>query len=209
MTMTITKQQIITWLRNSVEEFNTQQDLLTSLDREIGDADHGLNMNRGFQKVNEKLPSLTDKDIGTILKTTGITLLSSIGGASGPLYGTFFIRCASLVAAKEELSLSDLTDMLQGGVDGIKDRGKAEIGDKTMVDTLGGILNSLNMNQSKNVIEAIAIAAEAGSMATKSTIPMIAKKGRASYLGERSIGHQDPGATSASLLFNCLRDAVK
>ncbi|UPW18073.1 dihydroxyacetone kinase subunit DhaL [Agarivorans sp. TSD2052] len=207
--MTVTKKQIVSWLERSIEVFSAQQDLLTSLDREIGDADHGLNMNRGFKKVNEKLPSISDKDIGTILKTTGITLLSSIGGASGPLYGTFFIRCASLVMAKEELSLRDLTEMLQGGIDGIKDRGKAEIGDKTMIDTFSGILSSLKLNQGKRVVEAINLAAEAGEVATKSTIPMIAKKGRASYLGERSIGHQDPGATSASLLFNCLRDAVK
>lgn len=205
--MTITKQQIVQWLEQSAEVFNAEQDFLTELDREIGDADHGLNMNRGFQKVKEKLPSVADKDIGTILKTTGMTLLSSIGGASGPLYGTFFIRNATSVMSKEELSLAELTKMLQDGVDGIVQRGKAEVGDKTMVDTWSGIIACLKQNQEATMYEALDSAVVEAERAMKDTIPMQAKKGRASYLGERSIGHQDPGATSAYLLFSALRSA--
>ncbi|MDX1303120.1 dihydroxyacetone kinase subunit DhaL [Photobacterium sp.] len=205
--MTITKQQIVQWLETSADVFKDEQGFLTELDREIGDADHGLNMNRGFQKVKEKLPSVADKDIGTILKTTGMTLLSSIGGASGPLYGTFFIRNAASVMAKEELSLAELTKMLQDGMDGIVQRGKAEVGDKTMIDTWNGIMESLKKNQDASVYDALSIAVAEAESAMKNTIPMQARKGRASYLGERSIGHQDPGATSSYLLFTELRNA--
>ncbi|MEH6532894.1 MAG: dihydroxyacetone kinase subunit DhaL [Photobacterium frigidiphilum] len=205
--MTITKQQIVQWLEDSADVFQNEQDFLTELDREIGDSDHGLNMNRGFQKVKEKLPSVADKDIGTILKTTGMTLLSSIGGASGPLYGTFFIRAATSVIAKEELNLVELTKMLQDGMDGIVQRGRAEVGDKTMIDTWNGIMTSLKQDQNISVYDALNTAVANAEVAMKSTIPMQARKGRASYLGERSIGHQDPGATSTYLLFTALRNA--
>lgn len=206
--ITISKQQVVRWLKLSAEIFKEQQDFLTDLDREIGDADHGLNMNRGFQKVQEKLPGVADKDIGTIMKTTGMTLLSSIGGASGPLYGTFFIRSATSAMAKEELNLAELTQMLQNGVDGIVQRGKAEVGDKTMVDTWNGILVSLNQDQEASLSDALDRAVAEAEKAMKGTIPLQAKKGRASYLGERSIGHQDPGATSTYLLFSALRSAA-
>lgn len=205
--MTITKQQIVQWLEDSADVFQNEQDFLTELDREIGDSDHGLNMNRGFQKVKEKLPSVADKDIGTILKTTGMTLLSSIGGASGPLYGTFFIRAATSVMSKEELSLVELTKMLQDGMDGIVQRGRAEVGEKTMIDTWNGIMTSLKQDQNISVYDALNTAVANAEVAMKSTIPMQARKGRASYLGERSIGHQDPGATSTYLLFTALRNA--
>ncbi|CAG22091.1 dihydroxyacetone kinase subunit DhaL [Photobacterium profundum] len=205
--MTITKQQIVQWLEDSADVFQNEQDFLTELDREIGDSDHGLNMNRGFQKVKEKLPSVADKDIGTILKTTGMTLLSSIGGASGPLYGTFFIRAATSAMSKEELNLVELTKMLQDGMDGIVQRGRAEVGDKTMIDTWNGIMTSLKQDQNISVYDALNTAVANAEVAMKSTIPMQARKGRASYLGERSIGHQDPGATSTYLLFTALRNA--
>ncbi|PSU50490.1 dihydroxyacetone kinase subunit L [Photobacterium frigidiphilum] len=205
--MTITKQQIVQWLEDSANVFQNEQDFLTELDREIGDSDHGLNMNRGFQKVKEKLPSVADKDIGTILKTTGMTLLSSIGGASGPLYGTFFIRAATSAMSKEELNLIELTKMLQDGMDGIVQRGRAEVGDKTMIDTWNGIMTSLKKDQNISVYDALNTAVANAEVAMKSTIPMQARKGRASYLGERSIGHQDPGATSTYLLFTALRNA--
>jgi dihydroxyacetone kinase-like protein len=205
--MTITKQQIVQWLEDSADVFQNEQDFLTELDREIGDSDHGLNMNRGFQKVKEKLPSVADKDIGTILKTTGMTLLSSIGGASGPLYGTFFIRAATSAMSKEELNLIELTKMLQDGMDGIVQRGRAEVGDKTMIDTWNGIMTSLKQDQNISIYDALDTAVTNAEVAMKSTIPMQARKGRASYLGERSIGHQDPGATSTYLLFAALRNA--
>lgn len=204
----ISKQQIIKWLENATATFEEQQEYLTELDRQIGDADHGLNMNRGFRKVMEKLPEISDKDIGTIMKATGMTLLSSIGGASGPLYGTFFIRAATSVTAKEEVNLPDLVKMLQDGLDGVQQRGKAVAGDKTMVDTWLAVMCSLNQNQDKSLDSALEQALEASEQGMKNTINMLARKGRASYLGDRSIGHQDPGATSSHLLFEALCKAV-
>lgn len=204
----VTKNVIMQWLLKSAEVFEVQQDYLTDLDREIGDADHGLNMNRGFRKVKDKLPSIADKDIGNILKTTGMVLLSSIGGASGPLNGSFFIRAAAVVMDKEELDLETLTAMLAAGLEGIVQRGKAEVGDKTMVDTWVCIVETLKQHQQLSIPLALDAANKEAEKAMQATIPMIARKGRASYLGERSVGHQDPGATSAFFLFNALCDVV-
>ncbi|MGF1761235.1 dihydroxyacetone kinase ADP-binding subunit DhaL [Photobacterium sagamiensis] len=206
--MRVTKQHIVKWLETAADLFAQQENYLTELDREIGDADHGLNMNRGFRKVMEKLPAMADKDIGTVLKTTGMTLLSSIGGASGPLYGTFFIRAASSVMGKEELTLEELVTILDDGVKGVQQRGRAEAGDKTMVDTWLAVINSLQQQPGNELGVALEQAAQAAEKGMKATIEMQARKGRASYLGERSIGHQDPGATSSYFLFTALCDNV-
>lgn len=206
--MIVTKEHIVSWLKKSASVFEEQQDFLTDLDREIGDADHGLNMNRGFRKVMEKLPSVSDKDIGTILKTTGMTLLSSIGGASGPLYGTFFIRAATNVMAKEELTLEEVSTMFSDALEGVKQRGKAVVGDKTMVDTQEAIVTTLNQFQGVDMKDALTKARLAAEAGMESTIPLVARKGRASYLGERSSGHQDPGATSSFLLFDAFCKSV-
>ncbi|MDV7104978.1 dihydroxyacetone kinase subunit DhaL [Vibrio sp. TH_r3] len=206
--MVVTKEHIVAWLEDLAEVFQQNQDFLTQLDREIGDADHGLNMNRGFRKVIERLPTVADKDIGTILKTTGMTLLSSIGGASGPLYGTFFIRAASSVMAKEELTLKDVTVMLSDACEGVQKRGKAVIGDKTMIDAMVPMVESLEQSQSTSLQQALEHALQAAEKGMKDTIPLVAKKGRASYLGERSAGHQDPGATSTYLIVNSLVKAA-
>ncbi|MFT8211980.1 MAG: dihydroxyacetone kinase subunit DhaL [Symbiopectobacterium sp.] len=205
--MVVTKNKVIFWLDAAADVFE-QQEFLTDLDREIGDADHGLNMNRGFRKVKEKLPTLADKDIGTIMKNTGMVLLSTIGGANGPLYGTFFIKAAETVMAKEELTVTDLYHMYQEGTERIIARGMAHPGDKTMVDTLSAIVESLKARQESPLSSALADTLQAAEQGMKSTIPMRAAKGRASYLGERSIGHQDPGATSSYLLFKTLCDVV-
>lgn len=206
--MVVTKSKVISWLDTAADVFEQQQDFLTDLDREIGDADHGLNMNRGFRKVKEKLPTLADKDIGTIMKNTGMVLLSTIGGASGPLYGTFFIKAAETVMAKEELTVTDLYHMYQEGTERIIARGMAHPGDKTMVDTLSAIVASLKARQDDPLSSALAETLKAAEQGMKSTIPLRAAKGRASYLGERAIGHQDPGATSSYLLFKTLCDVV-
>ena len=206
--MRVTKQQIVKWLETAADIFAQQENYLTELDRQIGDADHGLNMNRGFRKVMEKLPAMADKDIGTVLKTTGMTLLSSIGGASGPLYGTFFIRAASSVMGKEELTLEELVTMLDDGVKGVQQRGRAEAGDKTMVDTWLAVISSLQQQPGNELGVTLEQAAQAAEKGMKATIEMQARKGRASYLGERSIGHQDPGATSSYFLFTALCDNV-
>ncbi|HIB8305936.1 dihydroxyacetone kinase subunit DhaL [Serratia marcescens] len=208
--MALTKQQVVDWLMRCGEVFSRERDFLTQLDTEIGDADHGLNMNRGFNKVVEKLPSVADKDIGFILKNTGMTLLSSVGGASGPLFGTFFIRAAQAANAKQSLDLTELHQVMQEGVEGVVMRGKAEPGDKTMCDVWWPVVESLGQSAQQNlsVAEALQRAADSAERAVESTITMHARKGRASYLGERSIGHQDPGATSVMLMMKTLAEVA-
>ncbi|TXE56559.1 dihydroxyacetone kinase ADP-binding subunit DhaL [Serratia ureilytica] len=208
--MALTKPQVVDWLMRCGEVFSRERDFLTQLDTEIGDADHGLNMNRGFNKVVEKLPSVADKDIGFILKNTGMTLLSSVGGASGPLFGTFFIRAAQAANAKQSLDLAELHQMMQEGVEGVVMRGEAEPGDKTMCDAWWPVVESLGQSAQQNlsVADALQRAADSAERAVESTITMQARKGRASYLGERSIGHQDPGATSVMLMMKTLAEVA-
>ncbi|MEF2071808.1 dihydroxyacetone kinase subunit DhaL [Consotaella aegiceratis] len=199
------------WLRRCREEFVKNQDRLTGLDQAIGDADHGLNMRRGFDKVVEKLPTVEDKDVGTILKTTGMTLLSSVGGASGPLYGTLFLRAATAAGAKTELSGADLIEVFEKGVAGVVERGKANPGDKTMCDAWWPMLETLKaaVEAGKGEADAVAEMAERGVEAVEATAPMVARKGRASYLGERSAGHVDPGAASTLIIVQSLAETLK
>lgn len=206
-----TKEQIVQWLKNLAEVLIENKEYLTQLDAAIGDADHGINMKRGFDRVMEKLPTVADQDIGSILKTTGMTLISSVGGASGPLYGTFFMRGGMAAAAKEELTGEDLAALLQAGVDGIIQRGRAQPGDKTMVDAWLPALEAMkdSLDEDDDTIVALEAAVEAAEQGMQDTIPLQAKKGRASYLGERSIGHQDPGATSSYLMLKSLLDTLK
>jgi dihydroxyacetone kinase-like protein len=207
----INKAQIVQWIETTAVVLAENKEYLTQLDSAIGDADHGINMDRGFRKVMEKLPTVTDKDIGNILKTIGMTLISSVGGASGPLYGTFFMRSGMSMTAKEELSNEDLVTLLQAGVDGIVQRGRAELGDKTMFDAWSPAIAALQSAFAENddVVAGLETAVAAAEKGMKDTIPLQAKKGRASYLGERSIGHQDPGATSSYLMLKALLDTVK
>lgn len=208
--MTISKQQILKWLSLCQQVMDEKRDYLTELDTVIGDGDHGLNMQRGFNKAVEKLDSVQDSDIGTILKTIGMTLLSQVGGASGPLYGTFFIKAAQSANGKEELTFSELLTLLQQGVSGVVQRGKAEIGDKTMCDLWLPLLQELEQTDtSQSTATILSQAVEKAENFAKQTTPLIAKKGRASYLGERSKGHQDPGATSSYYIFKALADAVQ
>jgi dihydroxyacetone kinase-like protein len=207
----ITRPQIINWLERSAALLDEKKTYLTELDSPIGDADHGINMARGFGKVVEKLPSVAETDIGNILKTSGMTLLSTVGGASGPLYGTFFMRAGAALQGKQELDGADLLKLLETGIEGVVQRGRAELGDKTMIDALVPAVQALKASLDSggdltHALEACAVAAEAGA---QSTIPLIARKGRASYLGERSAGHQDPGATSAAYLLATLLEVVK
>ena len=195
--MSLSRTQIVDWLYRCGDIFTKESDFLTGLDREIGDADHGLNMHRGFSKVVEKLPSIADKDIGFILKNTGMTLLSNVGGASGPLFGTFFIRAAQVTQAHQSLTLDELYQAIREGAEGVVNRGKAEPGDKTMCDVWLPVVESLRQSS------------EQAQAAVQATIAMQARKGRASYLGERSIGHQDPGATSVMLMVQMLAAAAK
>ncbi len=207
----VTKQQILQWLQAVAVVLEQNKDYLTELDAAIGDADHGINMNRGFQKVVSQLPSVADKDIGSILKTVSMTLISSVGGASGPLYGTLFLRASTAVAGKLELSDEDLIALLQAAVDGIIQRGKANLGDKTMLDALSPASDAFKQAVANNAStqEALQQAVAAAEEGMKNTIPVVAKKGRASYLGDRSSGHQDPGATSAYLILKTLLENVR
>jgi len=180
------------------------KDYLTQLDAAIGDADHGINMERGFKKVMSQLPSVSNSDIGNILKTTGMALISSVGGAGGPLYGTLFMRAGMAASGKHELTDEDLAAVLEAAVDGVVQRGKARLGDKTMVDALSPAANAFKeaiATGNHETISALQSAVAAAEKGMKDTIPLVARKGRASYLGERSAGHQDPGATSSYLSF--------
>ncbi len=202
----VTQAQILQWLQAYATEIEQNKAYLTELDAAIGDADHGINMDRGFKKVSAQLPTLTDKDIGSILKTVSMTLISSIGGASGPLYGTWFLRASIAVALKHELTEQDMLELLQAGLNGVLQRGKAQLGDKTMVDVLSPAVAAFRQAVGENqaTVEAMQQAVAAAQRGLEETIPMQAKKGRASYLGERSIGHQDPGGTSAYLMLKSL-----
>ena len=207
----VTRDQIVAWLKRVAQVLEENRDYLTQLDAAIGDADHGINMDRGFKKVMSQLPTVEDKDIGSILKTTGMALISSVGGAGGPLYGTFFMRAGMAVDRKMELTDDDLVTMLQAAVDGVIQRGKAQLGDKTMVDALLPAVEALKqaLAEGADTITALERAVAAAEKGMKDTIPMVAKKGRASYLGERSAGHQDPGATSSYLILKALLDTLK
>lgn len=208
--MTVSRDDILAWIKACAQVLEENKEYLTQLDAAIGDADHGINMDRGFQKVISQLPGVAESDIGTILKTTGMALISSVGGAGGPLYGTLFMRAGMAVSGKQELTNGDLVTMLQAAVDGVVQRGKARPGDKTMVDALLPALETLKekVNGGSDTVEALAAAVAAAEEGMKETIPMLAKKGRASYLGERSIGHQDPGATSSYMILKELLNAL-
>lgn len=200
--MVITRDKVLEWIKRYADLLAENRDYLTQLDAAIGDADHGANMDRGFKAVLNKMPELADKDIGTILKTVGMTLLATVGGAGGPLYGTLFLQAGMKTTGKMELTLEDWVNALEAGITGVKNRGKAELGDKTMIDALVPAWNALKQaaENGSNLGEALDRCARAAEEGMKSTIPLVARKGRASYLGERSAGHQDPGATSSYLM---------
>ncbi|WP_336706051.1 dihydroxyacetone kinase subunit DhaL [Oerskovia sp. USHLN155] len=206
--MTLDVAWAVRWMRDTATMIVSARDELTELDRQIGDGDHGENLNRGFQAVVAKLDGLEAEpaQIGDVLKLVATTLMSSVGGASGPLYGTAFLRAAK-VTGLAELDSSAVVALLEGALEGITARGKAAPGEKTMVDAWQPAVDAAVAAADSGadpvgVLEAALAAAEAGALAT---VPLVATKGRASYLGERSIGHQDPGATSTVVI---LRAAV-
>src|SRR5690349_19636156 len=210
-TMQITAEHVIRFLEGVAARIKEHRDELTQLDSPIGDADHGINLDRGFSTVLEKLPSVADKDIGAILKTVGMTLVSTVGGASGPLYGTAFIRAGMALADRYELTPAEVVAALEAALEGIMARGKAQRGEKTMVDAIGPGIDVLKEAQASNedFIAAMRRSLAAVEAGMKATIPMLATKGRASYLGERSIGHQDPGATSAFYIAQVLFETIE
>ena len=204
----ISRDDVIRWVQTYAQVIADNRTYLTELDAAIGDADHGANMDRGFKAVLAKLPSLTEKDITTLLKTIGMTLLSSVGGAGGPLFGTLFIQAGQAATGKAELTLADWAAMLDAATNGVINRGKAAVGDKTMVDALVPAVQALKdaLSANQSLADALASSAQAAERGLQSTLPLVARKGRASYLGERSAGHLDPGATSTWLLLKAAAD---
>ncbi len=206
--MPMTTDDTIRWLLRLAQELHANRDYLTQLDSPIGDADHGINMDRGFHAVSEKIPGMTNMDIGSIFKTVGSTLVSTVGGASGPLYGTAFLRAGMTAVGKHELYEADIVALLEAALEGIKARGKAQPGEKTMVDALTPAVEAARDAEAKQLglAQLLHAASDGAEKGMQATIPMLARKGRASYLGERSIGHQDPGATSSWLLLKTLAE---
>lgn len=209
--MPIQRDDVLAWVNAVASAISENSGYLTQLDAAIGDADHGANMERGFKAVINKMPEMRDKDIGTIFKTVGMTLLSTVGGAGGPLYGTFFIQAGSKTAGKMELTLQDWADALEAALNGVIMRGKAQIGDKTMVDALTPAVEALKQALQGNqpINQALQHSADAAQKGMEGTVPLVARKGRASYLGERSAGHQDPGATSSHLMLRAAANTWK
>jgi dihydroxyacetone kinase-like protein len=190
------------------ESIDCNKEFLTELDRVIGDSDHGINMARGFEAVVNKLSAEPQPDLAAGLKKIGMTLLSTVGGASGPLYGTAFMRAAVPVLGKTDIDKEMAAEMLKAAIQGIKDRGKAVYGEKTMLDALEPAYDALTkgIEQNKSFLECLELACRAAEEGVEYTKTIIATKGRASYLGERSLGHQDPGATSVLVIIRALTD---
>ena len=207
--MFISRDEALEWIKSCAGALAENREYLIQLDAAIGDADHGANMDRGFKAVMSKMAEIENKDIGTIFKTVGMTLLSTVGGAGGPLYGTFFLQAGMTTAGKMELNLEDWAAALEAALNGVIMRGKAEVGDKTMVDALTPAVNALQraVEEELPLAQALERSAEAARQGMEATTPLVARKGRASYLGERSAGHQDPGATSSYLLLKAAADA--
>jgi phosphoenolpyruvate---glycerone phosphotransferase subunit DhaL len=197
------------WLRRFAERIADEKEWLTGLDSAIGDGDHGINMHRGMSAVVTELADLP-ADLATLFKRTGMKLVSSVGGASGPLYGTFFLRFGTAAGDVTSLDGPGLAQALRAGCDGVVARGKAELGEKTMLDALLPAADALEaaIGEGEAPADALEAAADAARTGREATIPMLATKGRASYLGERSIGHLDPGAASSTLLLETLAAAV-
>jgi phosphoenolpyruvate---glycerone phosphotransferase subunit DhaL len=202
--LSITSTAVRDWIRAYAAEVAEHRAELVALDTAIGDGDHGTNMDRGMRKAVEKLDGVEDEDIGALLKAVGMALVSSVGGAAGPLYGTLFLQMGTASAGKDALDLAGWTAALEAGVKGVQARGKAEPGDKTMVDALLPALDALRSaaEEEAPLGDALRRSADAAAEGMRATVPLEARKGRASYLGPRSVGHQDPGATSSEMLLD-------
>ena len=202
--MAVSTQDVLRWLNTSQKVFAENRQQLTELDSAIGDGDFGISLDRGFTAVQAELSANPPADLRSVFQSVAGVLIRTMGGTSGPLLGTFFLRAGASCAGKSELAPADVVALFQAGVDGIQQRGKAALGDKTMLDALLPAVDAMRGaleagNDLAEMVERGAAAAEAGVQATTT---MQARKGRGSYLGERSVGHQDPGATAAHLLLN-------
>jgi dihydroxyacetone kinase-like protein len=210
MSELVTKEQIVRWMQLYADRVAAAKEMLTELDAAIGDADHGINMERGFGEVVLRLPELAQQDLSALLKGIGMTLLSKVGGASGPLYGTLFLRMAQGASGKDALTVDEFVAGLEAGIAGIQQRGSARPGEKTMVDALLPAMESLRttLASGASLAGALTDAAAAAKAGMSATVEMQATKGRASYLGPRSVGHQDPGATSAWMMVQAAAETL-
>jgi dihydroxyacetone kinase-like protein len=199
---------VLRWINGFASTIAENKSYLTELDSAIGDADHGINMDRGMKAALAKVDGLAPGDVGLLFKTIGMALVSTVGGASGPLYGTLFLQLGVATAGKAQISMKDWSAALAAAVQGVQARGKAELQDKTMIDALAPARDAFAEAVAEGATfgDALDRSAAAAEEGMKETIPLIARKGRASYLGERSAGHQDPGATSSFLLVKTAAD---
>jgi phosphoenolpyruvate---glycerone phosphotransferase subunit DhaL len=201
--MSVAYDDVLRWIRTFAADIEANKQYLTQLDAAIGDGDHGINMQRGMSAVLGKIDAAAgEQDVGALLKTVGMTLVSTVGGAGGPLYGTLFLQMGTAAAGKSELAPDDWAAALEAAIAGVQARGKAEPGDKTMIDALIPGRDALKAAVAEGATfgDALSKSSEAAEQGMRDTVPLVARKGRASYLGERSAGHQDPGATSSHLL---------
>jgi len=201
--------KVLNILQKIADAIHENEQFLTDLDAAIGDNDHGINMDKGFQKVATDIPSLSGKDIGSILKRVGMDLVSTVGGSAGPLYGTSFMKAGAVVADKNEIDQEDFVSIMEAGIGGVQLRGKAVKGEKTMLDAMIPAFEAMKEScafgdDAPSMLKKGVEAAENGVEYTKT---IIATKGRASYLGERSIGHQDPGATSFTVILRAISES--
>jgi dihydroxyacetone kinase-like protein len=202
--------QVRDWLTRSRDKVVANREYLTALDSAIGDADHGINLSRGLKAVIDKVEASNPETINALLQTSGMTLVSTVGGASGPLFGTLLLRMAKAVGDADHASSAQFADALQAGLDGVVARGKAELEDKTMVDAFDPAVKAFAaaIGDGSSPADAAVSAAKAAAEGRDATEPLVARKGRASYLGERSAGHLDPGAASIALLMEALAEAL-
>ena len=206
--MSVPYDDVVRMIRAFAATVSENKEYLTELDSAIGDADHGINMDRGFQAVLAKVDGLPPGDVGALFKAVGMTLVSTVSGAGGPLYGTLFLQLGTATAGKNEIGPDDWASALAAAVQGVQARGKAELQDKTMIDALAPARDAFAeaLGEGATFGDALRRSAAAGEEGMKGTITLVARKGRASYLGERSAGHQDPGATSSFLLLKTIAE---
>jgi len=202
----IDRDSTLDWMTRFAGEMAEHRQELVRLDTAIGDGDHGTNMNRGMQKALEKLAASEQADPGAVLKTVAMALISSVGGAAGPLYGTLFLQMGTAMAGQGEVDLPGYSAAWRKGLEGVQSRGKARPGDKTMLDALLPAVEALE--QAPDLDNGLSAAVQGAEQGMNATTPLVARKGRASYLGERSKDHQDPGATSTYYLFKTAAEAL-
>jgi phosphoenolpyruvate---glycerone phosphotransferase subunit DhaL len=204
--MAIDRDHTVAWMARFAAEMAEHRQELVRLDTAIGDGDHGTNMNRGMQKAMEKLGASEPADPGAVLKTVAMALVSSVGGAAGPLYGTLLLQMGTSMAGQAEVDQAGFVAAWRAALTGVKARGKAELGDKTMIDALTPAIDALE--QAADLQAGLRSAVDAAQQGMNATTPLVARKGRASYLGDRSAGHQDPGATSTYYLFKSAAETL-